>query len=187
MTNNNTHKWVDQLSAVTESYNNTYHRSIQQAPNSVTKQDEAKIWKLQYEQYPKPKTKKLHPPKGKSPFQLKLNDTVRLVALKAPFEREFDETWTREYYLVSDRFVVEDIPQYRLKDIKNEELMGTYYQQELQKVYIQPDATYKISKILKTKGRGKNKMVLVLWLGWHKKHASWLRESEVINYPKVDS
>ena len=141
-----------------------------------------------YENYPKPKVKREHPPKvKKGPFRFKLNDTVRLSAIKSTFQREYDESWTREYYLISDRFVTESLPQYKLKDISDEPLMGSYYEQELQKIYVQPDATYKIDKILRRKGTGPNKMVLVLWLGWAKKHATWIRESELINYQKVMS
>ncbi len=183
MTANNTHRWFDQLANITESYNNTYHRTIKTTPASVTKQDEIELWKLQYEQYPKTKPKSEHPPKPRNPFQFKIHDTVRISALKSPFQREYDEKWSREYYLVSDRFINQTLDQYKLKDIQNEELMGTYYRQELQKVYIQPDATYIINKILKTKGKGDNKMVLVSWLGWHhRKYQTWLRQSEVINY-----
>ncbi len=187
MSNKNTHHWIDQLQSITDSYNNTFHRSIQQSPASVTKKDESKIWKLLYENHPKPKPKRKHPPKAKNPFRFKLNDTVRISSIKQPFEKEVDETWTREHYLVSDRFVTESIAQYKLKDISNEPLLGTYYQYELQKVYIQPDATYLISKILRKKGKGKNQMMLVQWLGWNKKHSTWIRASELINYQKVET
>ena len=140
-----------------------------------------------YQNYPKPRPKCKHLPKAKNPFHFKLNDTVRISSIKQSFEKEVDETWTREHYLISDRFVTESIPQYKLKDITNEALLGTYYQYELQRVFIQPDATYLISKILRKKGKGKNQMMLVQWLGWNKKHSTWIRASELINYHKVET
>lgn len=49
MHNSNTFKWVDKLNDITNSYNNTIHRSIRMNPASVTSKDEIKIWKLLYE------------------------------------------------------------------------------------------------------------------------------------------
>ena len=182
----NSHKWVDQLQNVTDSYNKSFHRSINMAPIDVTKEDSNKLWMLQYEKNKKPKikleSKPKHPPKPKNPFKFKLNDHVRLSDIKIPFKKEYDETWTREDYIIADRFMSEGIPIYRLKDTKNEELLGTYQEQEMQKVYINADAIYRIESILKTKGKGKDKMHLVKWLGFDKKHASWVRDSEIINF-----
>ena len=43
-----TNRWIDVLSDITESYNQTYHRSIKRAPSQVKKKDEALLWKIQY-------------------------------------------------------------------------------------------------------------------------------------------
>lgn len=48
MTHRQTRRWVDVLPKVTESYNQTYNRSIRETPKSVTPQDSAKFWKRQY-------------------------------------------------------------------------------------------------------------------------------------------
>ena len=45
MVSKNTHKWIDQLEKITNSYNNTYHSSIKQSPASVKPSNEYKIWK----------------------------------------------------------------------------------------------------------------------------------------------
>jgi hypothetical protein len=46
---------------------------------------------------------------------------------------------------------------YRLKDFHDEEIKGTFYQSELQKVDVRDDDIWKIEKILKTKGKATNK------------------------------
>lgn len=43
-----THRWIDVLDSITQSYNNSFHRSIKMAPRAVTKKDEPRLWKLQY-------------------------------------------------------------------------------------------------------------------------------------------
>ena len=51
--------------------------------------------------------------------------------------------------------VPRDPPVYKLKDYDDEELKGTFYEKELQKV-IKSDDVYKVEKILKKRGRGRN-------------------------------
>jgi len=48
MTRHQTHRWIDVLDSITQSYNNSFHRSIKMAPRAVTKKDEPRLWKLQY-------------------------------------------------------------------------------------------------------------------------------------------
>ena len=42
------------------------------------------------------------------------------------------------------------------------------------------DSLFLIDKIIKYKGRGKNKEVLVSWKGWPKKFNSWIPASNLI-------
>ena len=48
------------------------------------------------------------------------------------------------------------LPIYRLKDLHEEEIKGTFYQLEVQKVYVRDDDMWKIEKIMKPKGKGNN-------------------------------
>ena len=182
MVSTNSHNWVDQLQQVTESYNHTFHRSIQKTPAQVTKEDSNRLWKLQYEKISQPKSIPKHTPKSKIPFKLKIGDYIRLSDIKHAFDKEYDETWSREHFIISDRFISEDIAVYRLKDILGEQVKGTFQEAEMQKVYINSDEIYRFDKILKSKGKGKNKMHLVSWLGWPRKFSTWVRDSEIINF-----
>lgn len=171
MSSQNTHRWVDQLEYLTQSYNSSYHSSIKQTPRSVTDADEYKIWKLLYE-----KENISNPP---NPFKFELNDTVRISVMKGSFQRAFDDSWSREYFIIADRSIKDVSSLYVLKDIQNEIISGKFYENELQKVDVSdPDHSYIIEKILKKKG-GK---MLVKWLGWDHKFASWIRNSEMKSF-----
>jgi hypothetical protein len=61
------------------------------------------------------------------------------------------------YYNFQQISVILRLPKYRLKDFHDEEIKGTFYQSELQKVDVRDDDIWNIEKILKTKGKGNNK------------------------------
>ncbi len=67
---------------------------------------------------------------------------------------------------------------YKIKDYDGEELKGTFYDKELQKV-IKQDDVYEVEKILKKRGRGKNVQYLVKFLGYSNKFNLWLPASQI--------
>jgi hypothetical protein len=69
---------------------------------------------------------------------------------------------------------------YKLKDYDHEELDGTFYNEELQKV-IKEDDVYEVEEILEKKGRGKNEQYFVKWLGYPAKFNSWIPASQLKN------
>ena len=148
----NTHRWIDKLDELFNSYNTTYHSTIKQSPYSITKNDEYKIWKLLHEKDNLKKTPQ--------PFSFEVHDTVRICVIKSTFQRVFDDSWSREYFIIADKIAKDITPVYILKDIQNEVIQGKFYQNELQKIDVtDPDQTYIIEKILK-----KNKVKsLVKW------------------------
>ena len=80
-THHQSHEWTDVLSAFTDSYNKTYHRSINQTPESVSKQNEARIW---FEQYNKIK-KKGEYFYFKKKYAFNVNDNVCVSYLRGTF------------------------------------------------------------------------------------------------------
>jgi hypothetical protein len=84
-----------------------------------------------------------------------------------------------EIFVISQRQLRGGLPIYRLKDYLNEEMKGTFYQSELQKVNVREDDEFKVEKILQTKGRGRNKQYLVKWLHWPSKFNSWVNANDV--------
>ena len=46
---NKMHRWLDALKDITESYNNTYHRTIKMSPEEALTTSDAVLWKTQYD------------------------------------------------------------------------------------------------------------------------------------------
>jgi hypothetical protein len=169
------HRWVDVLDDVTKSYNATYHRSLKRAPEQVKKRDEQELWKLQYQRQPS-----VPRPTGlpKTRYRFNVGDEVRISHLQRPFQREYDERWTYEYFVVNSRGMKQGIPYYTLKDLRDEEVTGTFYDSELSKVLVTEETTYRIEKILKKE----RTRVLVKWWGWPKTFNSWISRGDLRHY-----
>ena len=67
------------------------------------------------------------------------------------------------------------IPTYEIEEWDGSSLKGTFYEQDLQKVNVTDDDTFRIEKIVKRKG---NK-VLVQWKGWPQKYNSWIEKGQL--------
>lgn len=106
-------------------------------------------------------------PKVKT-FKFKTGDIVRITYIRNVFSREYDERWTRELRCL-----------YTLKDYHNEPILGTFYQEELQKVRVNNDTVYKVEKVLRRRMRNNRREVLVKWLGWPNKFNSWIMQSHL--------
>ena len=88
------------------------------------------IWWHMY--WPKMLRKKQH-------FRFYVGDRVRITHLKNIFKREYDDKWTGEVFTVSERYHRGPLPIYRLVDYNNDEIQGTFYQSELQKIDLNDD------------------------------------------------
>lgn len=174
------YRYVDKLHDFARNYNATYHRTIGMPPIKVTKDKEGDLWWKMY--WPKktpfiPKTKRV-----RKPYKFKIGDHVRISHLRSIFSREYDEKWSGEIFIVSKRQLRGGLPIYRLKDYQNEEIKGTFYQAELQKVEVRKDDEFKVEKIIQSRGRGPNKQYLVNWLHWPSKFNSWVNVNDVKAY-----
>jgi Chromo (CHRromatin Organisation MOdifier) domain len=67
---------------------------------------------------------------------------------------------------------------YKIKDTNNEQIQGTFYEQEMQKSH---QDTFRIDKVLKTKG---NKL-FVKWKGYPDSFNSWINKSDVLSLHNV--
>ena len=68
--------------------------------------------------------------------------------------------------MLAERRLRGGLPVYRLDDYLNEDIKGTVYQSELQKVDVRDDDVFKVEKTLKTRDRGLNEQYFVKWLHW---------------------
>lgn len=175
LTHADTYSYLPVLQDIANSYNKTYHRTIQTTPNKVKENNEEEVRLATYFAQ--------NPKKGKvvsklKPFKLKINDYVRISHLKTVFTRAYDETYSGEIFRIYKRYHRGTLPIYRLQDLNNEEIKGTFYESELQKVDYNPDQTFKVEKIIKTRGKGRNKQYFVKWKYYPNSFNTWVNKVE---------
>ena len=171
MTHKNNFKYIDNLQDFVDAYNSAKHRTIDMAPNKVNQDNEEDVRISTYYSHD-------HTYKAK-PFKFKSGDRVRISHLRNPFSREYDQRWSGEIFTIANRFRRGGVAVYRLKDYDNEDITGSFYQKELQKVDLDENNMFKIESILKTRGKGKQKQYFVKWLYWPKKFNSWVKASDI--------
>lgn len=175
MRSKQTHKWVDQLENITNGYNNTIHRSIKQTPASVTTKDEVKLWKILYSSSKQIKNLPVS-------FKFKIGDIVRISRIRKPFQRYYSEHWTNELFLIKKRQMKQNVPSYKLTDYSGEEILGSFYEKELQKVLVDENTTYNIEEVKKTRTKNGRRESLIKWMGWPEKYNSWIPSKDIIKY-----
>ena len=71
---------------------------------------------------------------------------------------------------------------YKIKDLQGEQILGTYYEHELQ--LIKDDEIYEIDSVLDRRTRREGKKIIkeikVNWKGYPKKFQSWIPESYLV-------
>ena len=73
--------------------------------------------------------------------KFKINDIVRVSRYRGTFDKGYLPNWSEEYYRITE--IKNTIPTvYVISDMLNDVLQGTFYGHELQKILIDPNATY---------------------------------------------
>jgi hypothetical protein len=177
------YEYLSILQDVVRSINDTPNRSLNgRTPSSVTHENEDEVRLDAYLERQKKKTRVPRTKKSlkkRTPFRFKIGDQVRITHLRRTFQRDYDQTYTEEIFVVRDRFVSQGIPIYKLKDTMDDPIQGTFYASELQKVSKGEDTIWRIEKILRKRKLGGKEEVLVRWLGWPKKFDSWISKSDI--------
>ena len=118
------------------SYNHSVHRSIKTKPADVTDENEKVVWHTLYENHNVVKNVK---------YTFNVGDQVRISKIKRQFEKGYVSNFSKEIFIVSKQ-IPRDPPVYKLKDLDGEELKGTFYAKELQKIK-KTDDVYEVEKI----------------------------------------
>lgn len=169
-THKNTYRYVDILQDLLYSYNHSIHRSIKMRPCDVNQNNIMTVWRnlygntnSQYKTIPK--------------FQI--GDHVRITKYKHIFQKGYETNWSDEIFIITS--VIERSPWlvYTLKDLKDEPIIGTFYEKELQKVTYDPTTKHKIDKIIRTRYSGLTKELFVKWKGYPNKFNSWILASSL--------
>ncbi len=63
--------------------------------------------------------------------KFKVGDRVRIAKKKGTFEKGYTTRWTREIFIIEEVLNTNPVT-YKIKDLKGEEIKGSFYEQELQ-------------------------------------------------------
>lgn len=161
-----THKWLNNLQPIIDSYNSTKHRTIKMRPIDVNEKNQAQLLHTVYRNN---NTLNFNDTKNK----FRINEYVRISKYKSLFEKGYTPNWSTEIFRIIKIAPTEPVT-YHLVDLNGEQIKGGFYEHELQKT--QTTDVYLVEKIIRRKG---NK-VFVKWLGFDSSHSSWINADDVI-------
>ena len=169
-TQKQTRTYTDVLDKLVTSYNATHHSSIDTSPASVNVGNAEAVWQTLYGGH--------CPPKARPRFRV--GDLVRISTARGTFKKGYLPNWSRELFsVVSVRST--QPPTYTLEDQNGENVRGTFYEAELQRIGEVPE-TYKIEKVLGERKKKNITQVLVKWLGYSDTFNSWINKTDLKEY-----
>ena len=104
--------------------------------------------------------------------------------LKKVFDRGFNQQWTDEIFTVKTRSRRTDPHTYTLVDYHGEDIVGSFYPLELEKITPLEDPFYRIEKIVMTRKNKGNIQYLVKWVGWPKKSNSFVGPKDIEDFKR---
>ena len=170
MTATRSHAFVEALPMLLKTYNANYHTAIGMAPRDVTDENTESIWLRLYAKDTKIRKSEFAPNKKKG---LGPGDYVRISKTRRQFAKGYTGHWSKEIFVVSEDLDTTPVT-YRVSDMGGDELKGSFYGQELQK--ISPPDVYDIEEILDTRTRRGRKEYLIKWTGYPASFNSWERD-----------
>lgn len=159
---NGSYNWIENIQNLVDKYNSTVHRTIKMRPRDVNLKNEKHLLQTVYSKikiFPRPK--------------FKVNDKVRISKYKHVFEKGYTPNWTTEVFKIKTVKKTNPVT-YVLEDYRNNNIQGSFYEQELIKAK-HPDV-YLVQKVLKQKGS----KLYVKWLGFSNEHNSWINKNDLM-------
>ena len=156
MTVNSKNVYFNVLNDIVHEYNNTYHKTIKMKPIDVKSASFAEYNEESNEKDPK----------------IIVGDHVRISKYKNIFAKGYAPSWSEEIFVIKQ--IKNTVPwTYVISDLNGEEIVGSFYEKELQKT-IQKE--FRIEKVIKRKG---NKLY-VKWKEYKNSFNSWIDKKDII-------
>ena len=156
MTSISKNVYIDKLDDIAKKYNNTYHNSIKMKPTDVKDNTYIDLKKES---------------NGKDP-KFKVGDHVRISDYKNIFAKGYLPNWSEEIFIIKK--IKKPIPwTYVLNDVNGKEIIGTLYENELQKT---DQNKFRIEKVIKRK----DDKLYVKWKGYDNSFNSWIDKKHII-------
>ena len=148
--------YIDKLDDIVNEYNNAYHRTIKMKPIDVKDNTYNNIDREVNNKDPK----------------FKVGDHVRISKYKYIFAKGYTPNWSEEIFLIKE--IENTFPwTYVINDLNGEEIIGTFYEKELQKT---SQEELKIEKVIKKKG---NKLY-IKWRGHDNSFNNWIDKKDIV-------
>ena len=156
MTSISKNVYIDKLDDIVDEYNNTYHTTIKMKPLDVKDNTYINTSKDINNKDPK----------------FKVGDHVRISKYKNIFAKGYMPNWSEEVFVIKK--VKNTIPwTYVINDLNGEEIIGTFYEKELQKTN---QEEFRIEKVIRRKGD----KLYVKWKGYDNSFNSWIDKGNLV-------
>ena len=150
MTSISKNVYVDKLDDIANENSNTYHRTIKMKLIDVKDNTYISTGKEVNDKDPK----------------FKVGDHVKISKCKNFFAKGYTRNWSKEIFVIKE--IKNTVPwAYVINDLNGEEIIGTFYEKELQKINQQE---FRIEEVIKKNG---NKLY-VKWKGYDSSFNSWI-------------
>ena len=156
MTSISKNLYIDKLGDIVDEYNNTYLRTINMKPVDVEDNTYIDLEKEVNNEDPK----------------FKIGDHVRISKYKNIFTKGYMSNWSEEVLIISK--IKNTVPwAYIINDLNGEEIIGKFYEKELQKTN---QKEFRIEKVIKRKGD----KLYVKWKGYDNSFNSWIDKKDLV-------
>ena len=148
--------YIDKLNDIVNEYNNTYQKTIKMKPIDVKDNTYINTDKEINNKDPK----------------FKVGDRVRISKYKNIFAKGYTLNWSDEVFAIKK--VKNTVPwTYVINDLNGEEIIGTFYEKELQKTN---QEEFRIEKVIRRKGDN----IYVKWKGYDNSFNSWIDKASLV-------
>ena len=151
MTSISKNVYIDKLDDIVDEYNNTYHTTIKMKPIDV----KDNIYINANKEF-----------NNKDP-KFKVRDRVRITKYKNVFAKGYTANWSEEVY------VIKKVKNTVVNDLNGEEITGTFYEKELQKI---SQKEFRIEKVI----RRKRDKLYVKGKGYDNSFNSWIDKGSLV-------
>ena len=148
--------YIDKLEDIVDEYNNTYHTAIKMKPIDVEDNTHINIDKEINDKDPK----------------FKVRDRVRISRYNNIFAKDYTPNWSEEV-LVIKKVKNTDPWTYVINDLNGEDIIGTFYEKELQKI---TQEEFRIEIVIKRKGD----KIYAKWKGYDNSFNIWIDKKDLI-------
>ena len=159
--------WYNIVDKLVNEYNVTKHSSIQLTPVEASKKKNQGT--VYFNLYGDIEALKQKP-------KFKIGDEVRISKYKRKvFDKGYTPNWTEEVFTV-DKIQYTNPITYKLKDLRGEDIQGSFYEPELLKA---KQEVFRIDKVIRRDH--KKKQALVSWRGYSDDFNSWIPMKDLKN------